>query len=568
MKRQKSFVHKIRNTFILYAIVPVFLLLLLFSVFMVFNTNNSLRFRTQKAGQEIGGTLDALYQNYKAECLRMAGLPAVRDFVQSGDGSYRVYEEYYANSLKQEIQFEMTILNLEEEVLLSTDKRENVFKGSALTRLVQMKNEGQQGIETLYGKLNTDFGMLYYYGFGTVIYEEGAPAGYLMYYTSDQLLKRLIAAKGVAAVVLTNRFDTVLATTIEQARNNLNKLILTPDQDGELLLEGNKFYMASYQMPDDDIIINTINSMEEGQHILRFLPVFITFVMALLVCILLFLSKRMGRQAVGPVEELLKVVVKTREGDLQASVSLKTGDEFETLADEYNHMIAEINQLIARNEELFELQKESEIAILRSQFNPHFIFNVLETLRYTLLVDTKKAEEIIISLSQFLRYNLYMNDKLVPINEDLEHLENYLKLHKARFQERMQYEIHLPAEAGGVLVPKFFTQPFIENSIKHGFRARDCFKIMIEVELKKDHLQVQITDNAGGMTEARFAEVIGKLEKTERLDEHIGLYNMDRTLKLIYGDAYGIILENKPQVGLTVLIRIPIEETGGLKSNV
>lgn len=279
--------------------------------------------------------------------------------------------------------------------------------------------------------------------------------------------------KGVEGVILTNRFDSVLATTMEQARSNLNKLVFQPDKQGVFQLDGKKFFMAEYLLKDDGMVLLTINGMEERQYILRLLPIFIVFTMALLVGILTLLSRRMGNQAIGPVEELLKVVIRTKKGDLQANVQLDTGDEFETLANEYNQMVNEINHLIVRTEELFELQKEAEFAVLRNEFNPHFIFNVLETLRYTLLVDIKQAEDIIISLSQFLRYNIYVSDKLVPLGEDIEHLENYLKLHKARFQERMQYEIVLPEDVKTLLVPKFFTQPFIENSIKHGFKVRD-----------------------------------------------------------------------------------------------
>jgi len=365
---------------------------------------------------------------------------------------------------------------------------------------------------------------------------------------------------GVEDVVLVNRFDSVIATTMEQARNRLNKLAFQPDKTGVFNMKDKSFYMARQTLSDDDMVVITINRMEEGQYILRLLPMFTGFVMVLLIGILTPLSKRMGRQAIGPVEELLKVVIRRKEGDLQASINLTTGDEFETLANEYNHMVCEVNHLLERNEELFELRKEAEFAVLRNQFNPHFIFNVLETLRYMLLVDIKQAEEIIISLSQFLRYNIYVSDKLVPLGEDIEHLENYLKLHKARFGERMQYEIDLPENVREVLVPKFFTQPFIENSIKHGFRVRDHFKVRIQAEKQEHQLLVRIKDNAGGMTRERYEEVMGKLRNTESLEEHIGLYNMDRTFKLLYGEEYGISLMNDPGTGLTVCVRIPFNE--------
>ncbi|MGL5433902.1 MAG: sensor histidine kinase [Lachnospiraceae bacterium] len=563
MKKQKTFVYKIRKTFILYAIMPIFLLLILFSVFIMLSTNSSIKSRIKEAGVEIGIILDGLNKNYKKECMGMAAEDMISDFIQNGSGSSRIFEEYYAYTLAQELSFDMTIMNIGGEVLLSTDKKENIWKGSAITRLTANKELVQEEPTMVYGRLKTEFGILYYYGFGMIVYQGQEPVGYLIYYTEDQLLKSLMETKGVDGVVLTNRFGSVLATTMEQARSNLNKLVFQPDDEGVFQLNGKNFFMSEYLLEDDGMVLLTISGMEERQYIFRLLPMFILFIMVLQVGILTMLSKRMGAQAIGPVEELLKVVVRTQGGDLQASVQLDTGDEFETLANEYNQMIYEVNHLIGRNEELFELRKEAEFAVLRNQFNPHFIFNVLETLRYTLLVDMKQAEEIIISLSQFLRYNIYVSDKLVPLGEDIEHLENYLKLHKARFQERMQYEIVLPEDVDEVLVPKFFTQPFIENSIKHGFRVRDRFKVTVQIEKQEECLMVWIRDNAGGMTAERFAEVTGILMNSEGEKGHVGLYNMDRTFKLLYGAEYGISLLNDAGIGLTVSIRIPDNEGDG-----
>ena len=160
-----------------------------------------------------------------------------------------------------------------------------------------------------------------------------------------------------------------------------------------------------------------------------------------------------------PIGAMLDAIRETSDGKFDISLELGTGDEFDTLAKEYSSMVKKVDALIESNKSMAELQRQAEFKMIRNQFNPHFIFNVLETLRYTVFVSPAEAEKMILSLSKFLRYNLYNQDKFVPLKEDIEHLEDYLMLHKARFQERLTYEISVEEEAGQIFVPKFFSQP-------------------------------------------------------------------------------------------------------------
>lgn len=558
MKKQKSFVHKIKKAFIFNAIVPVFLLLILFAGFLLISSEQSVKNKTRAVGRQIGAGVAGVHRNYRSESLRMARDEATLHFLETGKDSSLIFEKYYANVLQQEIVFEIAILDLEDNVLLKSSKQDGYQIGTGIIKLQNLGKAGSRGVEMLYSKVKTDFGMMYFYGFGTVIYLNDKPAGYLIYYTSDQMLKQLIEIRGAEEVVLVNQFDTVLATTTGAARSTLNKLAFQETGNGSFYLEGAKFYLSRFYLEDDEICVITINSLQMERYIFQLLPVFILVVMAVLCIVLNVLADGVSRKVTEPIELLLKVVRKNREGDLLARIELDTGDEFETLAEEYNSLLLEIQDLLERNRTLFELQRETEFTVLRNQFNPHFIFNVLETLRYTLLTDSRQAEHIVLNLSKLLRYSIYATDPLIPVREDIEHLRAYLELHKARFQERMSFTLEVPEELDEIPVPKFFIQPFVENSIKHGFRTRSRFQVRIRLVRDENHLTATVEDDGGGMTPERYREVQERLLMDEMPEGHVGIYNINRTLKLIYGEEYGIRLVNSPGEGLTVIMRIPI----------
>jgi LytS/YehU family sensor histidine kinase len=219
--------------------------------------------------------------------------------------------------------------------------------------------------------------------------------------------------------------------------------------------------------------------------------------------------------------------------------------------------------MMRSNEELFELRKNMEFEVLRNQFNPHMVFNVLESLRYTLRQDADGAERMVLMLSRFLRYGIYARGPMVLLGEDAEQLKNYMELQRLRYRDSMTYEILLPKEALEISVPKFFVQPFVENSIKHAFKARERFHVEVAFECGEGRLLAKVSDNGGGMPPERFKEVCAKLEENGVPAGHIGIGNMNRTLRLMFGEEHGVKLVNREGEGLTVLVSVPLPDTGG-----
>ena len=559
MKQYGGFERNILNKFIMTAIIPIVLLLIVFSFLLWYSARTVTRKNTDDASRQVGEQLRQMSNAYKAECTALSESKVVRDYIRTGAGSEKVFEEYYSSVSGQEFRYNFALIDMDRNILIKNNHRDNYKADYSLWQLESDAEKGLRSVERIFSRRSEEK-VQYFTGYGTVIYDDGTPIGYVVYYIDDRGLEKMLGGNGAEEIIVTNEFDTVYATTWEYARNDYNKIIFSIDKSGNIELDGRDYYVSIFELNDCGYKVYACGSRTYERYILRIAVPFIIVVVLLLSIFMFKFARNMSKQVTEPIAKFRDAVKQTGKGKFDVSLDLHTGDEFEILACEYNRMVRKVDQLIVSNNEKEELRRQAEFKVIRNQFNPHFIFNVLETLRYMVFVDPKQAENVVLALSKFLRYNIYNQDKFVPFKEDVEHIRDFMTLHKARFQERMKYDIDVDETAGEVYVPKFFIQPFVENSIKYGFRIRDNFFINVKARVIEERLCVEITDNGGGMTAEKFSEVREKLCAEQYPDDHIGLYNINKTMRIIYGDAYDLELDNRENVGLTVKIVIPSRE--------
>ena len=559
MKQHGGFERNILNKFIMTAIIPIMLLLIVFSFFLWYSARTVTRKNTDDAARQVGEQLRQMSNAYKADCLALSESQIVVDYIRTGSGSEKVFEEYYSSVQGREFRYNFALIDMDRNILIKSNHKDWYKADYSLWQLESDAENGARTVERIFSRRSED-DIRYFTGYGTTIYDDGTPVGYVVYYIDDRSFGDMLGGNGAEELIITNEFDTIYATTWEYARNDYNKLIFSTDSSDNIELDGRDYYVSMYELADCGYKVYACGSRTYESYILRIAVPFIIVVVLLLSIFMFRFARNMSRQVTEPIAKFRDAVKQTGKGKFDVSLDLHTGDEFEVLAGEYNRMVRKVDQLIVSNNEKEELRRQAEFKVIRNQFNPHFIFNVLETLRYMVFVDPKQAENVVLALSKFLRYNIYNQDKFVPFKEDVEHLRDFLMLHKARFQERMEYDIDVDEAAGEVFVPKFFIQPFVENSIKYGFHMRDSFFINVKARASEDRLLVELVDNGGGMTAEKFAEVSERLGAEKYPDDHIGLYNINKMMKIIYGDAYELELDNREDVGLTVRIAIPSRE--------
>ncbi len=188
---------------------------------------------------------------------------------------------------------------------------------------------------------------------------------------------------------------------------------------------------------------------------------------------------------------------------------------------------------------------QARLDVLKTQINPHFLFNTLNTISSVMYENVSAADRMISLLSQMLRRTLDRADKqLVPLVDDMELLELYLEIMRARFGDRLSAHIDISEPARAALVPSFLLQPLVENSLKFNRAAgAHVAAVRLRAARQDDWLVLEIEDNGPGLA--------------PDFRPGTGLTNVNKRLEHLYGNDHQVKLENRPEGGLRVTIRIP-----------
>lgn len=210
--------------------------------------------------------------------------------------------------------------------------------------------------------------------------------------------------------------------------------------------------------------------------------------------------------------------------------------------------LTNLSEKNAKEARLENLLKETEIKMLRSQINPHFLFNCLNSISSLTITDPEKAREMVIKLSDFMRYALSKKDEQpVSLRSELENLRLYLDIEKVRFGERLSIEENIEEKCLDTKIPVMLLQPLIENAVKHGvYESTESVRISTRTKIIDNHVTISITNNFD--TSAPSKRGTGT-----------GLMNVSRRLELFYGNNASISTL-KEKGFYTVTISLPVEE--------
>lgn len=265
-----------------------------------------------------------------------------------------------------------------------------------------------------------------------------------------------------------------------------------------------------------------------------------------------------------PLRQLSEAIQKFSTGDFEQQVEVATHDEVGDVAECFNSMVKDIKELIEQNYVITLQEKESELAALQAQINPHFLYNTLDSL-YWQVVETGNDEiaENILALSQLFRLVLSQGQKEVTVEQEMELITRYLQIQKMRFTKRLNYDIAIEESVKKVKIPKLILQPFVENAIVHGFEnvTTPCY-LKVTAKEEDDFLYCSIQDTGIGMNQNQIAEIYE--EETVRYSkQRIGKYaikNIKERLKLKYQHDFKLEITSEVGKGTTVILWIPLEK--------
>lgn len=251
-------------------------------------------------------------------------------------------------------------------------------------------------------------------------------------------------------------------------------------------------------------------------------------------------------------------------GDFSISFDENRGDEVGQLGKSFNKMLFKIKELINTVYEVRLKEREAELNALQSQINPHFLYNTLESISITALLNNDMdAVNMIGILVKFFRYNISKGKEIVEISKEIEHINNYLEIQKYRFKDKFQIFINIDKEIYNYKIIKLALQPLVENSIYHGLeRKKGTGSIKIIGIKENNKVKISIIDDGIGIDPDTLDKLNRTLNKSKSANvdssRSIGLQNVHERIQLYFGDEYGLKISSKSGEGTEITLTIPV----------
>lgn len=274
---------------------------------------------------------------------------------------------------------------------------------------------------------------------------------------------------------------------------------------------------------------------------------------------------------VKPINKLVNGMKKVQEGEGNVQIEVDREDELGFLQKTFNEMSGEIHHLVnwVYREQL--TRKEAELKALQSQINPHFLFNTLEAINWMAqLNNVPEISETVSDLSDLMEASIGRDDRLITLEEEFQYADKYISLQKRRFGDKIELIKNVQPDVLGIEIPRLLIQPLIENAVYHGIernRGRGTITLNVYRD-KKGCLCVEVIDNGAGMEPEELEELNARLTLDNNAyfrglggnrRKSIGIENVNRRIKLFYGEQYGLKMESMVGEFTKVTIRIPCE---------
>ncbi|MGB5824372.1 MAG: sensor histidine kinase [Proteocatella sp.] len=286
----------------------------------------------------------------------------------------------------------------------------------------------------------------------------------------------------------------------------------------------------------------------------------------IITCIILFtavmISYFISKQISRPIKLLKESMREVEVGNFELASPIVINDsEIGKLGKTFSIMIEKIKTLMDEKLKEEEVKRQLEFKALQAQINPHFLYNTLDSIVW--MAESGKNQEVIImtvSLARLLRQSISNESSIVTIGQEINYVKSYLTIQKKRYQDQLNFKIEVPLEIQHHEIVKLTLQPIVENAIYHGIKYKDSKgEIQIKGYEEQDCIIIEIIDDGIGMDETTLGNILKKKPSTTK--NGVGIYNVNKRIKLQYGEAYGLHYESRLNEGTRVILKLPDKKT-------
>ncbi|OXM86955.1 sensor histidine kinase [Paenibacillus rigui] len=293
----------------------------------------------------------------------------------------------------------------------------------------------------------------------------------------------------------------------------------------------------------------------------------ITFSIVLLILVVFsVVATLFASSLTNPIRFLSKQVKSVIQGNLNVSFRLKEQNEIGVLANGLESLVDSVQQLLQKVKDEQEHKRQIELLALQSQIQPHFLYNTMGSIKHLIdLGEKEKASTMVSALTHFFRIGISKGREVISIQEELEHVRNYLLIQNIRYSKDFEFEIEVEESILHLPIMKLTLQPIVENAIYHGIKNKAGRGIIrITGARQGDVALLQVFDDGAGMDGERLQQITDSIQSptVKGVPVTFGLRNVHLRLALQFGCSYGLELESQEGEYTIVKVSIPYTSRG------
>ena len=287
---------------------------------------------------------------------------------------------------------------------------------------------------------------------------------------------------------------------------------------------------------------------------------------AITLIVTLLLLNRILTGVVKPLKKLEKYMVQVNPDNMDQRMEILTDDEIGHLSMKFNQMMDRIRNLKEQVIEEQEDKRKYELQALQAQFNPHFLYNTLDSIIWMAETNDSNIVAMTEALAKLFRISLNKGNEEISLERELEHVKNYLIIQSMRYADKFTYEISAEPGVERCRTIKLILQPIVENCIYHGIKKkRGTGKITIRAYRREQNLIIEVSDDGCGMPEEICRKILSDEIESENISgSGIGVKNVNERIQLRFGKKYGLSYSSEEGVGTTVTYVLPYNEGGSI----
>lgn len=293
------------------------------------------------------------------------------------------------------------------------------------------------------------------------------------------------------------------------------------------------------------------------------IPLIILTLLALVVAFLI--SKRIVSQTAKPIRELTEHMQEIELGKLGVEIDTQSDtEEIQCLTASFKEMVYKIEGLIEQVEDNQKKLRKSELKVLQSQINPHFLYNSLDTIIW--LGEREECEKVVqmtAALARYFRLSLSKGKEVITIYEEVEHVKHYLQIQKIRYASKLTYTIEVSPDIFDEMIVKIVLQPLVENALYHGIKdLEEGGYIRVLGFREGNNIILEVYDNGKGMSREQIKNILKAPSSTSITKGGVAIKNVHERIQVYFGQDYGLSYESEYGKWTKVRITIPVIEIG------